>query len=646
MPVAADRLREDALGLAGQRLRLAQLAARDDHRRQPQLVEQRLHRVRRGKRVPGRRRIPARGPDLQRDGQCVEPLDGRAGEQVRLPRRRAQAEDRRQAEFPELVVELELAASHVEETAEVDVVRTRLAAGPHDLEIQPVVGAVDTDDGAVEGTRDRGRVTRVHVLVAVEPGIATRGADASLVEEGDHLPPDRSGRADDRDHGPIQAASGSFTEETCENRALAIEQQTASERVLAGRERYVPRGIATTPLVVAQAEGARLEDVDGRTYIDFAGGLGCQNTGHGFPPVVAAIHKQVDSYLHQCFMVGVYEPYVEVCRRLAELSPCRGEEQKSLLLNSGAEAVENAVKIARAATGRPGVVGFENAFHGRTLLTMTMTHKESYKRGFGPFASEVHRAPGPYPYRGVTADDSLGGVEALLAEHNVACVVLEPVQGEGGFIPLTDDFPARLLELCRAHGALFVADEVQSGVGRTGPVWAIEHYGVEPDLLVSGKSLGGGLPLAAVTGPAEIMDAPEPGGLGGTFGGNPVACAAALAVLDEVSSASFRARAEEVGRRIRARLDELAAAKDQVGDVRGLGPMLAFELVADRETKEPAADLAKAVTTRARELGLVLLSCGTYGNVIRILVPLVITDEDLEHGLGLLEQALVDAGTD
>ncbi len=427
---------------------------------------------------------------------------------------------------------------------------------------------------------------------------------------------------------------------------MAIEQQTASERVLAGRERYVPRGIATTPLVVARAEGARLVDVDDRTYIDFAGGLGCQNTGHGFPPAVAAMHEQVDTYLHQCFMVGVYEPYVDVCRRLAELSPCQGEEQKSLLLNSGAEAVENAVKIARAATGRPGVVVFENAFHGRTLLTLAMTHTERYTRGFAPSAGAVRRAPGPYPYRGVTSDDSLAGVEALLSGEDVACVVVEPVQGEGGFIPLPEDFPGRLLELCRAHGALYVDDEVQSGVGRTGPVWALEHYGVEPDLLVSGKSLGGGLPLAAVTGPAEIMDAPEPGGLGGTFGGNPVACAAALAVLDEVSSEAFSARADELGRRLRARLDALSSSHDHVGEVRGLGPMLAIELVTDPETKEPAADLAKSVTARARELGLVLLSCGTHGNVIRILVPLVVTDEDLEQGLGLLEQALVDAGTE
>jgi len=424
---------------------------------------------------------------------------------------------------------------------------------------------------------------------------------------------------------------------------MAVEQRTESERILAAREQYVPRGIATPPIVVARAEGATVEDVDGKTYIDFAGGLGCQNTGHGFPPAVAAMHAQIDEYLHQCFMVGVYEPYVEVCRRLADLSPCAGENQKSLLLNSGAEAVENAVKIARAATGKPGVVVFDNAFHGRTLLTMTMTHKETYKQGFGPFAPEVYRAPGPYPYRGVTSDDSIDAVAKLLDEHEIACVVLEPVQGEGGFIDVPEGFPRRLAALCREHDALYVDDEVQSGVGRTGPVWAIEHYGAEPDLLVSGKSLGGGLPLAAVTGRAEVMDAPHPGGLGGTFGGNPVACAAAVAVLDEVATDEFRTHAEELGARIRTSLDDLASRVDQIGEVRGIGPMLALELVTDREAKEPAADLAKRTTESARERGLILLSCGTLGNVIRILVPLVISDDDLARGLEILEESLVEA---
>jgi 4-aminobutyrate aminotransferase len=428
---------------------------------------------------------------------------------------------------------------------------------------------------------------------------------------------------------------------------MALRERSATDAVVEARERYVATGVATPPLVVARADGARIEDVDGRTYIDFAGGLGCQNTGHGLPAAVAAIHEQVDRYLHQCFMVGMYEPYVEVCRRLAELSPCRGEAQKSLLVNSGAEAVENAVKIARVATGRPAVVVFDRAFHGRTLLTMTMTSKVVYKRGFGPFAPEVYRAAVPYPYRGVSTDDAIHGLEALFKSdvdpESVACVVLEPVQGEGGFVPMPADFPARLRELCDRHGILYVDDEVQSGVGRTGPVWAIEHYGVEPDLLVSGKSLGGGLPLAGVTGRSEVVDAVGPGGLGGTFGGNPVACAAAMAVLDEVASESFQRRARELGERIREALDGIASRVGAVGEVRGLGPMLALELVADRETKAPASGLASATVVEARERGLVLLSCGLYGNVIRILVPLVIGDEDLARGLELLEESLVAA---
>jgi 4-aminobutyrate aminotransferase/(S)-3-amino-2-methylpropionate transaminase len=422
---------------------------------------------------------------------------------------------------------------------------------------------------------------------------------------------------------------------------MAVEQRADSKRVLEARDRYVARGIATPPLVVARAEGARIEDVDGRTYIDFAGGLGCQNLGHGFPPAGEAMRAQLDRYLHQCFMVGVYEPYVEVCRRLGELFPGPGE-QKSMLVNSGAEAVENAVKIARAATRRPAVLAFDRAFHGRTLLTMAMTSKLTYKRGFGPFPAEVYRAPAPYPYRGVTTDDAFEGLEHLfksdLDPESVACVVLEPVQGEGGFIPMPPDYPPRLKELCERHGILYVDDEIQSGVGRTGRVWAIDHYGVEPDLLVSGKSLGGGLPLAAVTGRAEVMDAVDAGGLGGTFGGNPLACAAAVAVLDEVASDRFRERAQEIGQTLRSRLDEIAGRVKAVGEVRGLGPMLALEF----EEQTPA--LATATTTAARERGLVLLSCGLHGNVVRILVPLSISEEDLARGLEILEESLVAAG--
>ena len=407
--------------------------------------------------------------------------------------------------------------------------------------------------------------------------------------------------------------------------------------VRAGRERFVPRGVATTDLAVARAEGATVWDADGREYLDFAGGIACQNLGHNPETVVRAVHEQVDLYLHQCFMVGLYEPYVEVCRRLDELWP-GSSETKTLLVNSGAEAVENAVKIARVATGRPGVIVFDRAFHGRTNLTMAMTSKLVYKQGFGPLAPDVYRAPAPYPYRGVTTEDALAGVELLLkqdvAAEAVACVVLETVQGEGGFIPMPPEFVRALKDLCERNGILYVADEVQSGCGRTGPVWAIEQLGVEPDLLVSGKTLGGGLPLAAVTAKADAMDAVQPGGLGGTFGGNPVSCAAACAVLDALAEPAFRARAEEIGRLVRSRLDELAARHPAIGEVRGLGSMLALELEA-RSGEE-----AKRVTVAAREQGLLLLSCGLYGNVIRLLPPLTATDEELERGLSILDSAL------
>jgi 4-aminobutyrate aminotransferase len=416
-------------------------------------------------------------------------------------------------------------------------------------------------------------------------------------------------------------------------------EQLSHEQVLADRARFVSAGVSTPRLVVASADGARVTDVDGRVFVDFAGGIGCQNTGHRFAPVVDAIHRQADLYLHQCFMVGVYEPYVETCRLLAELSPCAGGDQKSILVNSGAEANENAVKIARAATGRPAVVVFDNAFHGRTLLTMTMTSKvHPYKAGFGPFAPEVYRAPAPYPYRGVTSDDAIAGLKKLFKSEvdpqSVACVMLEPVQGEGGFVPMPEDYPARLLEVCAEHGILYVDDEVQSGAGRTGKVWAIEHYGIEPDLLVSGKSIGGGLPLAAVTGRAELMDAVPAGGLGGTFGGNPLSCAAANVALEAIRDPGFLETAGHLGAHVRSRLDDLATRHPEIGDVRGLGPMLAFELV------ERTPDRAKAIVDAAFERGLLLLACGLHGNVIRLLPALTISDEDLDEGLALLEESL------
>ncbi|MGA9819596.1 MAG: aspartate aminotransferase family protein, partial [Pseudolabrys sp.] len=428
-------------------------------------------------------------------------------------------------------------------------------------------------------------------------------------------------------------------------RMTSIEQQQSTAEILSRRAQYVSAGVATPRLVVSSAEGARVTDPEGRVFVDFAGGIACQNTGHRFGPVVDAIHRQADLYLHQCFMVGVYEPYVETCRLLAELSPCAGVDQRSILVNSGAEAVENAVKIARTATGRPAVIVFDQAFHGRTLLTMTMTSKVvPYKAGFGPFAPEVYRAPAPYPYHGITTEDALDGLAKLFKSDvdpkAVACLVLEPVQGEGGFVPMTPDFPARLAEVCRSHGILYVDDEVQSGAGRTGKVWAIEHYdGVEPDLLVSGKSIGGGLPLAGVTGRAELMDAVPPGGLGGTFGGNPLSCAAAVAVLEALREPELLDRAVRLGEMLRMRLDDLASRHAAIGEVRGLGAMLALEL------EERTPERAKATVDAAFERGLLLLACGLYGNVIRLLPALTISDEELEEGLALLVEsvAAVDA---
>jgi 4-aminobutyrate aminotransferase/(S)-3-amino-2-methylpropionate transaminase len=421
---------------------------------------------------------------------------------------------------------------------------------------------------------------------------------------------------------------------------MATKEIQGAADVRAGRERYVPRGVATTDFTVSRADGATIWDADGNEYLDFAGGIACQNLGHNPEVVVRAVHEQVDQYLHQCFMVGMYEPYIEVCRRLDELWPGK-TETKSLLVNSGAEAVENAVKIARTATGRPGVVVFDRAFHGRTNLTMAMTSKLVYKQGFGPLAPDVYRAPAPYPYRGVSTADAITGLELLFAQdvapQAVACVVLETVQGEGGFIPMPADFVQALKQICEQHGILYVADEVQSGCGRTGPPWAIEHLNVKPDLIVSGKTLGGGLPLAAVTGRTELMDSVHPGGLGGTFGGNPVSCAAACAVLDALAEPGFRERADTVGRLIRGRLERMAEKRRAIGEVRGLGPMLAIEFA------ERSGDVTKAVTTKAREDGLLLLSCGLYGNVIRLLPPLTATDDELERGLDILEQALVSS---
>ena len=424
---------------------------------------------------------------------------------------------------------------------------------------------------------------------------------------------------------------------------MAVQQGSQTEALRAKRDRYVARGVSLAPIFAAHAHGARLTDVDGTEYIDFAGGIGVLNLGHTPEAVVAAIREQAEQLVHACFPVAAYDPYLEVCRMLCELAP-GGHDKKALLINSGAEAVENAIKIARYHTGRDGVITFDRGFHGRTLLTMSLTSKLVYKRGMGPFAPEIYRATAPYPYRGISSKDALDALDwmfkATVDPASVACVILEPIQGEGGFTVMPPEFIQGLKERCEGHGILYIDDEVQAGMGRTGTLWGIEHSGVVPDMVTVGKSLASGMPLAGVIGRSEVMDSVHPGGLGSTYGGNPVACAAAIESLRAISSEEFLARAVEVGERIGARLRELASRHPVIGEVRGIGPMAAIELIKDPSTKEPAADVAAAVVAGALDRGLILLKTGIYDNVIRILVPITAPDEDLEAGLDRLEESL------
>ncbi len=395
------------------------------------------------------------------------------------------------------------------------------------------------------------------------------------------------------------------------------------------RRQSVARGVATAhPLWAARASGATLWDVEGRRYLDFTGGIGTLNVGHANPLVVAAIARQAAALTHACFQVAAYEPYVAVAEALNHRAPGRSRK-KTLLLSTGAEATENAVKIAREYTRRPAVVAFEHAFHGRTLLALSMTGKEApYKQHFGPFCGDVYRAPFPHARRGVTTADALAALARLfgsdVAPERVAAIIVEPVLGEGGFVPAPPEFLSELRRIADEHGIVLIADEIQTGFGRTGKFFACEHYGVEPDLITVAKSLAGGLPLAAVVGKAEIMDAPEPGGLGGTFAGNPIACAAALAVLESIDGA-FLARATAVGARVGSALRALQSRFTSIEDVRGLGAMMAMELSSG----------ARDILDAARERGLLLLLAGD-GDVIRILVPLVVTDEELDEGLATL----------
>jgi 4-aminobutyrate aminotransferase/(S)-3-amino-2-methylpropionate transaminase len=424
-----------------------------------------------------------------------------------------------------------------------------------------------------------------------------------------------------------------------------------SLELMARRQAAVPRGpFHAAPIFVDHGEGARVVDVDGNTLLDFTGGLGALNVGYSNPRVVEAVIAQARRFLHTCFHIAPYEPYVALAEKLNAITPGL-HEKKTLLVNSGAEAVENAVKIARYATGRAGVVCFEHGFSGRTLLAMSLTSKVMpYKLGFGPFAPEVYRLPYPYHYRSGIADEA-AFVDAAIAQlgeffqthvdpRQVACVVIELVLGEGGFVVAPKRYVQALHALCREHGIIFVCDEIQTGFGRTGKIFAVEHYEIEPDLITTAKSLGAGMPISAVTGRAGLMDSVHVGGLGGTYGGNPLACAAALATIAEIEERDLAARARALGEILRRRLGAIAARDPRIGELRGLGAMVAIELVKDRETRAPAKELTAELVKRCTARGVLLIHAGTFGNVIRFLLPLTIGDAELEEGLDVIEREL------
>lgn len=419
------------------------------------------------------------------------------------------------------------------------------------------------------------------------------------------------------------------------------EPHLTNAALFARREAAIPRGVGHShQIFIARGENAEVWDVEGRRFVDFAGGIAVLNTGHCHPAVIQAVKDQLDRYTHTCFQVLPYEPYVELAERINEKAP--GDfAKKTLFLTTGSEAVENAIKIARVATKRSGVICFSGGYHGRTLLTLAMTGKVvPYKAGFGPFPAEVFHATFPNALHGVTVDDSIASVEAIfkndIEANRVAALIIEPVQGEGGFVVAPPELLQRLRTLCDTHGILMICDEVQTGAGRTGTWFAVEQSGVAPDLITMAKSMAGGFPISAVVGRAEVMDAAAPGGLGGTYAGSPVACAAALAVMEVFEKENLLQRSRDVGERLTASLKAMAARHACIGDVRGLGAMVAIELFKNGDVKQPDADLAKRVTAEAATRGLILLTCGTYGNVIRILVPLTASDALLDEGLAII----------
>jgi len=415
--------------------------------------------------------------------------------------------------------------------------------------------------------------------------------------------------------------------------------------MMARRQAAVPRGVGQSHEVfIARGENAEIWDVEGKRYIDFAGGIAVLNTGHRYPTVIAAVKAQLDRYTHTCFQVLAYEPYVELAERINALAP--GDfAKKTLFLSTGSEAVENAVKIARAYTKRTAIVAFTSGYHGRTLLTLGLTGKVApYKTGFGPFPAEIFHAQFPNPLHGVSVDDAIGSVESIFKNDVEACrvaaIIVEPVQGEGGFHVAPPEFLQRLRALCDQHGILLIVDEIQTGAGRTGTWFAVEQSDVAPDMITLAKSMAGGFPISAVVGRADVMDAPAPGGLGGTYAGSPLSCAAALAVLDVFEKEDLLERSLQLGKRLRASLQAMATKNRCIVDVRGLGAMVAIELCKGGDINQPDADMAKRLVAEATGRGLILLSCGTYGNVIRILVPLTASDAIVDEGLAIIDASL------
>ena len=431
------------------------------------------------------------------------------------------------------------------------------------------------------------------------------------------------------------------------NSMTDLKPKTNAE-LMARRAAALPRGVSQAHGVFAErAENAEIWDVEGHRWIDFVAGIAVVNTGHRHPRVMEAVGQQLEKFTHTCFQVVAYESYVELAERLNRLAP-GATPKKTFFMSTGAEAVENAVKVARAFTGRSGVIAFNGAFHGRSMMTLALTGKvDPYKKGFGPFPAEVYHAPYPNALHGISVDDAIAGIELIfkndIEASHVAAIVVEPVQGEGGYIPGPPEFFQRLRTLCDTHGIVLVVDEVQTGAARCGKFFAIEHSGIEPDVITMAKGLGGGLTLSAVIGKAEIMDAPVPGGLGATYAGHPIAVAGALAVLDVIEEENLCARAQAIGDKARARLSALKSRFDCITDVRGLGAMTAVEFCRDGDPHRPAPEIANALKAEAFKRGLLILNCGTYGNVLRLMLPLTIPDAVLDEGLAILEEALVVA---